>query len=211
MLSFGKLFRFSYRNIACSRKQYSSTSASPAIDKIHTTKSNLKQIKRQARLNREWNIWGYATAKSYPLKNLKRFVNSENCYDIKTFGPVEIQDSVCLFRIKANETLTTDKCKDFFVFEEGAIVFWDCEPDERWKVINTFARFADSPLKNETIEEGKEKVFYILDETLETTHFKRKPYEDLYLKSLQDDEESLLDRYTVSHAIVASVKVSNMH
>lgn len=176
------------------------------------TQTSKRNIKRQTRSLRQWNIWAYATAKSYSLKNLTRFIENERLYTVKPFGPTDLHDDCSLVRLKNENTVETASnslnIREFFVFDEGAIVFWNFENEERLKIIRSLARFAEEPLNQDTIEEEAEKLFYKIDESIENSHFRLRPYEDLFLKSGADDDENILERYTVSNAMVASAKVT---
>lgn len=71
----------------------------------------------------------------------------------------ELQDEVLHFTAKYKPD---ENIREFFVFSEGSIVFWNMSANECELIINLLKKFEHSPYNNQIVNEEKEEIDIVL-------------------------------------------------
>lgn len=145
-----------------------------------------------------FNVCAYATADWYDLDRLKqRFLQSSHAFQLISI-PDTMDDVLC---VQIPKTESTSMNSQAFIFDDGAVVFWNVEnPDEKmiFKEIN---QVSDNQYPKELINNEKEKMNFIPVTSNSSLN------NDVIKLNCYSDNEQLLDKYTFSNALALSVKL----
>jgi uncharacterized Rmd1/YagE family protein len=142
-----------------------------------------------------FNVCAYATADWYDLDRLKQhFISSSNSFKLIPI-PEMFNDVLCIQIPKQT------KHSEIFIFDDGAVVFWNVEKDDETLILNQVNKVSDNQYPKDLINNEKEIMNFIEVSTPSTLN------NDLIKLNCQSQTEQLLDQYTFSNALALSVKL----
>jgi len=151
-----------------------------------------------------FNVCAYATADWYDLDRLKQHFNSLPT-PFQLVPESEIFNDVLCIKIPKETTTTTTTTlttiSEAYIFDDGAVVFWNVEKDDEKLILNQVNEFSDNQYPKNLINNEKEIMNFTEVSTPSTLN------NDIIKLNFHTGIEQLLDKYTFSNALALSVKL----
>ena len=148
-----------------------------------------------------FNVCAYATADWYDLERLKqRLLQSSNAFQLIPI-PDTMDDVLCVQIAKTESTPVNSQA---FIFDDGAIVFWNVANADERTIFKEVNQVSDNQYPRDLVNNEKEKLNVVPVTTNSSLN------NDLIKLNCHSENEQLLDKYTFSNALALSVKLGRM-
>ncbi|XGW14721.1 hypothetical protein V3C99_000750 [Haemonchus contortus] len=168
-----------------------------------------KQLRKRRPLTaqlREPEVVALALSESLDLHGISTDPSISNMFDI-TYIDEDSEDTIHLVK-KLEYTINPTQINEIFVFQDGVAVFWNVSHAERAHAIRDFERFMEGPYESSvTIEEQDTMPFSVLEGRDTTIKHDRFILSGEKHGKDHRNFDSVLERFSLSQAFAASVKV----
>lgn len=182
----------------------------PTLSNDVSSSMKLTVIKRIPRKKPAWkatnisnqgpyfNVCAYATADWYDLNRLKQhFTLSSTSFQLVPISE-EFNNVLCI------QIPNTTKPSQAFIFDDGAVVFWNVEENSENLILKHVNEMSDNQYPKDLINNEKEIMNFIEVSTPSTLN------NDIIKLNCQSETDQLLDKYTFSNALALSVKLGKI-
>ena len=146
-----------------------------------------------------FDVSAYATADWYDLDRLKqRFLKASNAFQIVSI-PETFNDVLCVQISKATSSAPVNS--QAFIFDDGAVVFWNVEHDDETLIFQEVNQVSDNQYPTSLVNNEKEMMKFVPVTSMSSLN------NDTIKLNCQSESEQLLDKYTFSNALALSVKL----
>nr|CDJ85713.1 Protein of unknown function DUF155 domain containing protein [Haemonchus contortus] len=168
-----------------------------------------KQLRKRRPITaqlREPEVVALALSESLDLHGITTDPSISNMFDI-TYIDEDSEDTIHLVK-KLEYTINPTQINEIFVFQDGVAVFWNVSHAERAHAIRDFERYMEGPYESSvTIEEQDTMPFSVLDGRDTTIKHDRFILSGEKHGKDHRNFDSVLERFSLSQAFAASVKV----
>ena len=149
----------------------------------------------------EYPIVALSTAEEYNLDLIKVQMFENGLYELENESPIEFENEILHFKAKYQP----DNVKrEFFLFSEGSIVFWNMPSNECEMVLKLIRESENGSYEHSIVREEREEIDLVQSSTSHTKLSKG----IVYLNTESDSNTSMLEKFAFSNAIALSVKLS---
>uniref|UniRef100_A0A8R1HM59 DUF155 domain-containing protein n=1 Tax=Caenorhabditis japonica TaxID=281687 RepID=A0A8R1HM59_CAEJA len=156
---------------------------------------------------REPSVVAMALAESVNLQDVMNDSHLNGMYNLSMVDD-EADDNLHLVK-KLEYTINPAELSEIFVFRDGVVVFWNVDSSQRSQILRELERYAEAPYDSMIVMDEQDRMFYKFSEqsTVSTIRQDRFFLSGKHLDAFQDTNEAILERFSLSQAFAASVKI----
>ncbi|CAI5444408.1 unnamed protein product [Caenorhabditis angaria] len=156
---------------------------------------------------REPSVVSMALAESLQLQDVMLDGGLNSMYEITCID--DDVDETLHFVKKLEYTINPGELSEIYVFRDGVVVFWNVESSQRSQVLRELERYAESPYDSMIVMDEQDRMFYKFSEqsTVSSIRQDRFYLAARHLDAFTPKKEAILERFALSQAFAASVKI----
>ncbi|CAJ0941565.1 unnamed protein product, partial [Mesorhabditis belari] len=211
--SFGDHILHTRATTSVTRYQPLSLAHEEKLKEVAASKLRPKQRKRratsvaQADRDRLPKVVAIPLAETIDLKALLRSRGFLSLYKA-SYVYKEFDDVLHLMKKEEYSVHKNDRESEFYIFEEGVIVFWNVSIEDRVQLLRGLEEFMVDPYESSIAGQEQDSMPYgFTEEPMSKIKFDCFVLSEDLHKALDKGNEAVLQRLAFSHALAASVKV----
>ncbi|XP_072934106.1 required for meiotic nuclear division protein 1 homolog [Epargyreus clarus] len=166
----------------------------PLIKKTMYKKAVLEDLTKK---EGHYLTFAYATANAYDLKGIREGLLHQKLYEPGTLSAQEVGDVIV-----ANAVYSVgEEPRQFIIFREGAVVFWNCTEIEASNVLDFIKRYEIEGYPRDVIAREREVMTYVYQQNAKKCSLQESCF------VLVPDGDNSMERYTFSHAMAQSARL----
>ncbi|XP_064620567.1 required for meiotic nuclear division protein 1 homolog [Lineus longissimus] len=179
------------------------------ISPLATRRPIRKKLGKDQAVDKDvFNVTAYAAAEEIHLESLKNDLAIQGLYELSSL-PKDINDSIY---VRAKYKVEKEP-REFFIFREGAVVFWNLPLVERQEVLKFLRNHQEDTYSPDLVREEKEEMDYLYtDSATKLSGDEIQLGHPTSSKTDENvtpiDEKLALEKYAFSNALSLSVKLS---
>ncbi|CAB3401531.1 unnamed protein product [Caenorhabditis bovis] len=159
------------------------------------------------KVNREPSVVSMAISESLNLQEVIADNHLNSMYIITCID--DDTDDTLHFVKKLEYTINPAELSELFVFRDGVVVFWNVDSSQRSQILRDLEKYVDGPYDSMIVMDEQDRMFYRFAEqdAVSSIHQDRFYLSSKHTNSLSSSNEAILERFALSQAFAASVKI----
>ncbi|PIC41099.1 hypothetical protein B9Z55_008633 [Caenorhabditis nigoni] len=156
---------------------------------------------------REPSVVAMALSESVNLNDILMDGHLNGMYNITSID--DEADDTLHFVKKLEYTINPAELSEIFVFRDGVVVFWNVDSSQRSQILRELERYAESPYDSRIVMDEQDRMFYKFSEQSTVSSIRQDRFflSGKHLEAFHGSNEAILERFALSQAFAASVKI----
>ncbi|KAF1762690.1 hypothetical protein GCK72_010952 [Caenorhabditis remanei] len=156
---------------------------------------------------REPSVVAMALSESLNLNDVIMDGHLNGMYNITSID--DEADDTLHFVKKLEYTINPAELSEIFVFRDGVVVFWNVDSSQRSQILRELERYAMAPYDSMIVMDEQDRMFYKFSEQSTVSSIRQDRFflSGKHLDAFHGSNEAILERFAMSQAFAASVKI----
>ncbi|CAD6188299.1 unnamed protein product [Caenorhabditis auriculariae] len=158
------------------------------------------------RVTREPSVVAMALSESLNIQDIVHDQNISNMFNVSSIDD-EFEETIHLAK-KLEYVINPAELSELFVFRDGVVVFWNVESSQRAQILRDLERYAEGVYDSVIVMDEQDRMFFVVtDQSSSLIRHDRFQLSSRHGEAQHNSNDSILERFALSQAFAASVKV----